>query len=110
VRRTLQRLLQRSGQDITLAANGHEGLVALETGAYDLILCDIRMPDLDGPGFYHELERRYPHLVSRVIFLTGDVLSPEVHTFFDQADCLRLVKPFQAQEVRRLIQQVMETQ
>ena len=63
VRRTLQRLLQRSGQDITLAANGHEGLAALETGAYDLILCDIRMPNLDGPGFYHELGRRYPHLL-----------------------------------------------
>jgi two-component system NtrC family sensor kinase len=108
VQHALQRLLQRSGHEITLAANGHEGLAALETGAYEVILCDIRMPDLDGPGFYREVERRYPHLVSRVIFLTGDVLSPEAQAFFAQVACPRLVKPFQAQEVRRLIQQVLE--
>jgi two-component system NtrC family sensor kinase len=108
VRRALQRVLQRSGHNLTQAANGHEGLAALAAGAYDLILCDIRMPDLDGPGFYRELERRYPRLVSRVIFLTRDVLSPEAQTFFDQVDCPRLVKPFQSQEVRRVIQQVLE--
>lgn len=69
---------------------------------------NLRMPGLNGPGFYRELERSYPHLLSRLIFLTGDVLSPEAQTFFDQANCLRLVKPFRAEEVRRLIQQVLE--
>jgi CheY-like chemotaxis protein len=93
-----------------LAANGREGLTALQGRAYDVILCDIRMPDLDGPGFYREVEHVYPHLAARIIFLTGDVLSPEVQAFFDQVGCLRLVKPFQAREVRRLIQQMLETQ
>lgn len=110
VRRALRRLLQRSGHDITVAANGHEGLAAIQEGSYDVILCDIRMPDLDGPGLYRELERCYPHLLSRIIFLTGDVLSPEIQTFFDQVNCPRLVKPFQAQEVRRCIRQVLEAQ
>lgn len=64
------------------------------------------MPGLDGPGFYRELERCHPHLVSRVISLTGDVLSPEAHAFFDQVKNLRLIKPFKAQEVRRAIRQV----
>jgi two-component system CheB/CheR fusion protein len=108
VRRALQRLLQRRGHDITVAANGDEGLAAIREGAYDVILCDIRMPGLDGPGLYHELERAYPHLLSRLIFLTGDVLSPEAQAFFDQVNTPRLVKPFQAPEVQRLIQQVME--
>lgn len=108
VRRALQRLLQRRGHDITVAANGREGLAAIREGAYDVILCDIRMPGLDGPGLYHELERASPHLLSRLIFLTGDVLSPEAQAFFDQVNTPRLVKPFQAPEVQRLIQQVME--
>jgi two-component system CheB/CheR fusion protein len=107
VQRALQRLLQRSGHDLTLAANGREGLAALQGRAYDVILCDIRMPDLDGPGFYREVARLYPHLLSRIVFLTGDVLSPEVQTFFDQVDCPRLIKPFQAREVRRLIQHML---
>ena len=51
IARALTRLLQRSGHDITQASNGLEGLAALEKGAYDVILCDMRMPDLDGPGF-----------------------------------------------------------
>ena len=75
---------------MTTAANGAEGLAAVEMGSYDVILCDMRMPHLDGPGFYRELERRHPHLVSRVIFLTGDVLSPEVEAFFARVTCPRL--------------------
>jgi signal transduction histidine kinase/ActR/RegA family two-component response regulator len=108
VQRALRRLLQRSGHDITTAANGQEGLAALEARSYEVILCDMRMPDLDGPGFYRELEQRHAHLVSRVIFLTGDTLSPEAQAFFAQVDRPRLLKPFKAQDVRRVIQQVLE--
>jgi two-component system NtrC family sensor kinase len=104
----LRRLLQRSGHDVTLAANGHEGLAALAARAYDVILCDMRMPDLDGPGFYRALERHHPHLRSRVIFLTGDVLSPEGQAFLEQSARPRVIKPFKAAEVRRVIQQVLE--
>jgi signal transduction histidine kinase len=105
---SLRRLLQRDGHEITTAATGLEGLAALETRAYAVILCDMRMPDLDGPGFYRELERRHPHLVSRVIFLTGDVLSPDAQAFFTQVNRPSVVKPFKAQEIRRIIRQVLE--
>jgi signal transduction histidine kinase len=105
---SLRRLLQRDGHDVTTAATGLAGLAALETRAYAVILCDMRMPDLDGPGFYRELERRHPHLVSRVIFLTGDVLSPDAQAFFTQVNRPRVVKPFKAQEIRRVIRQVLE--
>jgi signal transduction histidine kinase/CheY-like chemotaxis protein len=108
MQRALRRLLQRRGYEVTTAANGQEGLLALETRSYEVILCDMRMPDLDGPGFYRELKQRYPHLLARVIFLTGDVLSPEAEAFFAQVDNPRLEKPFKAQEVRRVIQQVLE--
>jgi PAS domain S-box-containing protein len=107
--KVLTRLLQRSGHDVIWAANGQEGLAALEARSYDVILCDMRMPDLDGAGFYRELERRRPHLLSRVVFLTGDVLSPDLHGFFEQVKSLYLTKPFKAQEVRQTIQQVLET-
>jgi CheY-like chemotaxis protein len=68
------------------------------------------MPDLDGPGFYRELERRQPHLLPRVVFLTGDVLSSEAQAFFAQVDNRRLEKPFKAEAVRRVIQQVLKAQ
>jgi two-component system CheB/CheR fusion protein len=110
IHRALTQLLRRSGYAITTAANGQEGLAALEARPYDLILCDMRMPDLDGPAFYRELARRHPPLLSRVIFLTGDVLSPEAQAFFAEVHRPHLIKPFKAQEVRQLIQQVLAAQ
>ena len=65
-------------------------------------------PTWTGRDFTASWSSRHPHLLSRVIFLTGDVLSPEAQAFFDQVDRPRLVKPFKAQEVRRVIQQVLE--
>jgi signal transduction histidine kinase/CheY-like chemotaxis protein len=108
IAQSLRRLLQRGGHEVTTAATGLEGLAALEERAYAVILCDMRMPDLDGPGFYRELERRHPHLVSRVIFLTGDVLSPDAQAFFTQVARPSVVKPFNAREIRRVIRQVLE--
>jgi two-component system NtrC family sensor kinase len=111
ITKTLTRLLQRNGHEITTAANGYEGLSALQrTRDYDVIFCDMRMAELDGPGFYDKLERHYPHLTSRIVFLTGDVMAPETLTFFDQVKRPRLVKPFKAAEVRRLIQELLEEQ
>lgn len=104
----LQHLLRRSGHTITTATNGREGLTALAERFYEVILCDMRMPDLDGPGFYRALEQSYPHLLSRIIFLTGDVLSGEAREFFARIQCPRLIKPFKAREVRQAIQQILE--
>ena len=106
--RALIPLLRRSGHNITSATNGQEGLAALAERSYEVILCDMRMPDLDGVGFYRELERCQPHLLPRVVFLTGDVLSSESRTFFAQVDNPRLEKPFKAEAVRRVIQQVLK--
>jgi hypothetical protein len=46
--------------------------------------------------------------VARVIFLTRDVLSPDAQAFFAQVGRPRLVKPFNSQEIRRVIGQVLE--
>jgi CheY-like chemotaxis protein len=67
------------------------------------------MPELDGPGFYRELERNYPHLLQQVIFLTGDTLSPEAREFLAEVGVARLSKPFRAAEVRQAVQQALRT-
>lgn len=110
MQQALQRLLRRSGHVIVTAANGYEGLAALEKQTFDIILCDMRMPVLDGPGFYRELERRSPHLLSRIVFLTGDVLSQGSETFFTRVGCPHLSKPFKISEVRQVIQQILAAQ
>jgi CheY-like chemotaxis protein len=103
-------LLRRDGHTVETAANGRLGLARLKERTYDLILCDLRMPELDGPGFYRELEHSHPQLLQQVVFLTGDTLSPEAREFLAEAGVARLSKPFRAAEVRRAVQQALHTQ
>jgi two-component system NtrC family sensor kinase len=101
-------LLRRDGHHVDTAAHGRLALAQLEKQEYDLILCDLRMPELDGPGFYREMAQGYPHLRQRIIFLTGDTLSPEAQEFLEHAGVPRLSKPFRSAEVRQAIQQILQ--
>jgi two-component system NtrC family sensor kinase len=103
----LVRLLERNGHTVDTAANGRLALTMLEARAYDLILCDVRMPELDGPSLYRILERQQPHLCQRLIFLTGDTLEPATQEFLEASGAPCLTKPFPIAEVRRAIQRVL---
>jgi signal transduction histidine kinase len=102
----LAETLQHDGHTVDTAANGATALTMLERSDYDLVLSDTAMPVLDGEGFYRELLRRVPALGERVIFLTGDVMSPEKRAFLDATGAPSLFKPFTPQEVRRLVHRV----
>jgi signal transduction histidine kinase/sensor domain CHASE-containing protein len=101
-------LLGRDGYLVNTAPNGRIALEKIAEQPYDLILCDLRMPELDGPGLYHELEARAPHLLKRMIFLTGDTLSSETSVFLKEANMPYLSKPFRAADVRRVVQQRLQ--
>jgi len=106
----LARLLQRDGYIVDKVANGRLALAALETRTYDLILCDVRMPELDGPSLYWFLERQHPYLCPRLVFLTGDTLEPATRDFLEASGAPCLMKPFTIAEARRVIQRVLSTQ
>src|SRR5262249_4844208 len=104
----LARLLRRDGHTVDTVANGHLALASLEARAYDLILCDVRMPELDGPSLYRRLECQQPHLCSRLIFLTGDTLEPATQAFLEASGAPCLTKPFPIAEARRAIQRTLQ--
>ena len=74
---------------------------------YDVILCDLRLPELDGQDFYHLLKNDSPDLQRRVIFLTGDILNPMSIEFLEQHNLLWLPKPCSGAQVREMIQQAL---
>jgi CheY-like chemotaxis protein len=105
--RGLARLLHRDGYTVETAVNGQQALALLQERRYDVIVCDLQMPDVDGPAFYATLRRQAPALCQRVIFLTGDTLHAESMAFLAQCGQPCLYKPCTAAEVRGLLQQVL---
>jgi PAS domain S-box-containing protein len=104
----LAQILSRDGHTVETAANGAIALDKLQERAYDLILSDLRMPRLDGPGLYRELERRHPELLRHIVFLTGDALGPQVQAFLEQIRAPSLHKPFTCGEVRQVVQWALQ--
>ena len=70
---------------------------------YDVILADIRMPDIDGRALYQEIERRWPGQAGRVVFVTGDTLASALREFVSASGRPVIEKPFLPSEVRRIV-------
>jgi len=107
--RALAGLLRRDGYAVFTASNGRQALAQLQARHYDVILCDLRMPELDGPTFYAILTRQYPALRQRIIFLTGDTGGEDSRTFLTQCGRPWLRKPSPIMMLRRTIQHVLQT-
>ena len=105
--RGLARLLRREGYTVATAGNGRQALAQLQGQRFDVILSDLRMPELDGPAFYTHLQQQAPALCQRVIFLTGEWGETDSRAFLAQCGQLWLPKPCNAAAVRRAIQQVL---
>jgi PAS domain S-box-containing protein len=107
---TLDEILRSHGHETDIAADGRQGLERALSASYDLILSDMRMPVLDGPGFYDALRRERPEMADRFAFVTGDTLSAEIQSFLNRTSALYLEKPFLPDDVLRLLSQALERQ
>ena len=103
----LAKLLGRDGHTVETAGDGRRALHQVHARPYDLILCDLRLPELDGQDFYHLLKSEAPAMLRRVIFLTGDTLNPASLAFLEQHRCVWLPKPCSAAQIRAVLQQAL---
>jgi two-component system NtrC family sensor kinase len=95
----VQRALMRKGYLVEGTESGQEGLELLESQSYDLILCDIRMPGMSGIEFYQKLEKKKPEMLARLIFTTGDTISPGSQSFLKLINATVLPKPFELEKL-----------
>jgi len=83
-----------------VAGNGREALDAIAKGGFDAIFCDVRMPVMDGMQFYKQLETDRPDLLSRLAFVSGDLLHRDVASLTAEARCPVIEKPFDPDQIR----------
>jgi signal transduction histidine kinase len=93
--------LQDAGFVVDRASDGLEALDRVRQSHYDLIICDLKMPRLDGTQFYHELQSTKPEMTRRIMFVTGDVAGTDAERFLEESGCRWLAKPFRLKELLR---------
>jgi CheY-like chemotaxis protein len=96
-------LLERDGHHIDTVINGHEALQRLATQDYDVILSDFWMPGVDGEALYEHIQQGWPHLASRVLFMTADRPVGGIQATYGGAPVPVLTKPFTPERLRQMI-------
>ena len=92
-------MLAGAGYEVMTAESGAVALAMLAEARFDAIVSDLHMPDIDGAQLWREVKALHPALARRMLFVTGDTLSPVARQFLHEARCDSLNKPFSKQEL-----------
>jgi len=95
------------GHQVIEATSGQEALSLLERRTYDLVMLDLRLPDVDGQAVWQRAIAPHPRLAGRVVFMTGDIMSSETQEFLDETGRPCLMKPFTIEQVGRVVNEVL---
>ena len=99
--------LRDAGYVVDHAADGEAALECVAAKSFDLVVCDLKMPRLDGKAFFRELSSKSPKLARRVIFVTGDVAGTDAEKFLEESGCRWLAKPFRLGDLLRTVKEVL---
>jgi two-component system NtrC family sensor kinase len=95
------------GFTVLTAGDGMQGLDMVRTESVDAIVCDLRMPGMDGPAFHERLRRERPGLAARTVFITGDVVTTNGRT--SQVRQPVLTKPFAFEKLEETLVTLMRS-
>jgi len=106
VLRSYRRLLG-SRHDVVLASGGAAGLAELERDrGFDVVLCDVMMPEVDGPAVYAALAERAPALLARLVFCSGGAFTRHARAFLAGISNPLLDKPVEVETLERAIEAI----
>ena len=106
IRDILIRILSEKGYDVESAASGTEGLDKIMNTKYDVYLLDIKMPGVDGRDIYEAISEKFPQLMNRVIFITGDTITRSTLDFLETTGREYLSKPLDFSRLVNTIEEV----
>ena len=99
----LKAVIEEIGHEVDTTSDARLALEKIRRTAYDLIICDMRMPHMDGKEFYRKAEELSPGLKNRIIFSTGDVVNADTQSFLKQSGARWLEKPFTPTDLKRFL-------
>src|SRR5262245_8153926 len=103
---SFREMLEQQGFVVNTVANGVAALKYVQNRDVDVILCDLKLPQLEGDMFYVSVERVKPHLCDRFIFVTGMADNPKFQPFISRMEDRVLFKPVPFEKLLEAIQKV----
>ena len=107
LRSILTDVLTLLGHRVDEAANGTQAMEKLTAGTYDLVMLDLRLPDVDGRAVWQWIGERRAALTGCVVFMTGDTMSAETQQFLSGSGRPVLTKPLSIDRVREVVDDVL---
>jgi CheY-like chemotaxis protein len=107
LRDLLAEIFSYEGHTVDTVANGALALEQLQRRSYDLIVSDLRMPVLDGPGLYRALRQSRPDLLGKLMFVTGNAEDPTLGRFLNDTGAVYISKPFTVETIQRAADRVL---
>jgi PAS domain S-box-containing protein len=105
--KVLQRFLHRA-HDVDHEGAASRAIARVAGGeVFDVIFCDLMMPDVTGMEFYDQILRLAPHLASRIVFMTGGAFTEKSAEFLDRVTNQRLSKPFGKAELDAMLAKML---
>ena len=92
-----------AGYIVEHAADGEQALGKIAERAFDVVICDLKMPRLDGKAFYRQLSESAPAMTKKIVFVTGDVAGTDAERFLEESGCRWLAKPFRLGDLLRAV-------
>jgi CheY-like chemotaxis protein len=99
--------LTDAGLTVEHAGNGEEALALVRQKRFDAVVCDLKMPRVDGMMLYRAMAAATPALARRVIFVTGDVAGTDAERFLDETGCRWLANPFRLGDLLRAVRDTL---
>ncbi|MEE3141248.1 MAG: ATP-binding protein [Chloroflexota bacterium] len=108
IRDLLREYLEMERYMVDLAADGQEAWRKLANMDYNCVILDLKMPGMSRPELYHRMQSMSESLASKVVFISGDTVSPDTREFVSQTGNPLLTKPFNLEEMLQTVQNLWD--
>lgn len=107
VRQALIDVLSLEGHEVDGADDADSALLILDQRRYDLVVADVRMPDLDGPRLMAALQERFPDALPQVVFMTAQTFDPQYGAFLTDLRAPLLMKPIRPARALEIVSRAL---
>lgn len=108
IRDLLRKYLEMERYMVDLAADVQEAWRKLANMDYNCVILDLKMPGMSGPELYQRMQSISENLASKVVFISGDTVSPDTREFISQTGNPLLTKPFNLEEMLQAVQNLWD--